>query len=90
MQEKIADNFNEFVEKIVEGIRNVLNTEIGQELTQKLLEMKLAENPYMTEEEWKNTKSEFMTYLFCEFVKENPKAMNELGEHVYNEISKEG
>jgi hypothetical protein len=52
--------------------------------------MKLAENPSMTPEEWKQTKSEFMTFLFYQFVKECPEAMSELGDHVYNELRKEG
>lgn len=85
----IANNFNEFVEKVSEAERKALNTEIGQEMTKKLLEMKLAENPNMTPEEWKQTKSEFMTFIFCQFVKENPQAMNELASHVYDEINRQ-
>ena len=85
----IAKNFNEFVEKVEEAERKALNTEMGQELTEQLLQMKLAENPNMTEEEWKQTKSEFMTFIFYQFVKECPKAMKELAEHTYNELQKE-
>ena len=48
--------------------------------------MKLEQTPDMTAEEWKKTKSEFMTFLFTMFVKETPEAMKELGEHVYNEL----
>lgn len=83
---KIATNFDEFVNKVSEAERKVLNSPIGQEMTQKLLEMKLAENPNMTEAEWKQTKSEFMTYIFCMFVKETPEAMSEMAEHVWNEL----
>ena len=86
---KAAENFNDFVEVVSNAIRKTLNTETGQELTDKLLKMKLAENPQMTVDDWKNTKSDFMTYLFCMFVKENPQAMHELAEHVYNELNKE-
>lgn len=85
----MANNFNEFVTKVEEAERKALNTEIGQELTEQLLQMKLAENPNMTEEEWKQTKSEFMTFIFYQFVKECPEAMKELGTHVYNELQKE-
>lgn len=84
----IASNFNEFVEKIAEIERKALNTPAGQEWTQKLLEMKLEQNPNMTPEEWQQTKSEFMTFIFCMFVKEVPEAMQELGEHVWNELQK--
>ena len=56
----IAENFNDFVDKVSEAERSALNSPAGQELTQKLLEMKLAQNPNMTPEEWAQTKSEFM------------------------------
>ena len=82
----LAANFNEFVEKVSEAERTVLNSPIGQELTTQLLNMKLAQNPNMTVEEWKETKSEFMTFLFAIFMKEPPEAMQELGTHVYNEL----
>lgn len=82
----LANNFNEFVEKVAEAERVVLNTEMGQKITTELLKMKLKENPNMTEDEWKQTKSEFMTYIFMLFVKEHPEAMKELATHTYNEL----
>lgn len=85
----LANNFNDFVDKVTEAERKVLNTPAGQELTQKLLEMKLAQNPSLTPEEWQQTKSEFMTFLFAVFVRETPEAMQELGTHVWNELNKE-
>lgn len=85
----VAENFDGFIEKVSEAIRKALNTEVGQEITEQLLKFKLAENPQLTVEEWKNTKSDFMTYLFCMFVQGNSDAMKELGEHVYNELNKE-
>ena len=85
----IANDFNEFIDKVSQAERKVLNTEAGQALTQELLNMKLADNPNMTPEEWQ-TKSEFMTFIFYQFVKECPEAMSELGDHVYNELRKEG
>ena len=74
----IANNFNDFVEKVTEAE--------GQEITKKILEMKLAQDPNMTPEEWQNTKSQFLTFLFVMIVKENPEAMKELGTHVWNEM----
>lgn len=53
----IANNFDEFVEKVSEAERKALNMPAGQEMTQKLLEMKLAANPNLTPEEWQRTKS---------------------------------
>lgn len=85
----VANNFDEFVEKVSEAERKALNMPAGQEMTQKLLEMKLAANPNLTPEEWQRTKSEFMTFLFAMFVKENPEAMQELGSHVWHELRKQ-
>ena len=82
----LAENFNDFIDKVSEAERTALNSPAGQELTQKLLEMKLAQNPNMTPEEWQNTKSQFLTFLFVMIVKENPEAMKELGTHVWNEM----
>ena len=82
----IANNFNDFVEKVTEAERTALNTPEGQEITKKILEMKLAQDPNMTSEEWQNTKSQFLTFLFVMIVKENPEAMKELGTHVWNEM----
>lgn len=47
----IAKNFEEFTEKVVSAEAVALNSEVGQELTRKLLEMKLDQNPNMTTEE---------------------------------------
>jgi len=49
----------------------------------------LEQNPGLTPEEWQQTKSEFLTYLFAMFVRETPEAMKELGTHVWNELNAE-
>lgn len=82
----IAGNFDEFVEKVTQAERKVLNTPFGQEITEKLLAMKLAENPNMTQEEWQDTKSQFLTFLFAMFAKETPEAMEELAQHCWDEL----
>lgn len=82
----IAGSFDEFVEKITQAERKALNTPFGQEITEKLLAMKLAENPNMTQEEWQDTKSQFLTFLFTMFVKETPEAMAELAQHCWDEL----
>ena len=84
----IANNFNDFVEKVSEAERKVLNSEIGQKITQKYLSECLKENPEMTAEEWKEKKAGLLTYLFCLFCLENAEAKKELAEHTYNEIIK--
>lgn len=83
---KIAENFDQFVERVSDAERTFLNSPDGQALTKQLLEMKLAQNPNMTAEEWAQVKSEFMTFLFAMFVKETPEAMKELGGHVWNAL----
>lgn len=82
----IAGSFDEFVEKITQAERKALNTPFGQEITEKLLAMKLTENPNMTQEEWQDTKSQFLTFLFAMFVKETPEAMAELAQHCWDEL----
>ena len=82
----IAGSFDEFVEKITQAERKALNTPFGQEITEKLLAMKLAENPNMTQEEWQDAKSQFLTFLFAMFVKETPEAMAELAQHCWDEL----
>lgn len=82
----IAGSFDEFVEKVTQAERKALNTPFGQEITEKLLAMKLAENPNMTQEEWQDTKSQFLTFLFAMFVKETPEAMAELSQHCWDEL----
>ena len=89
MKERIANNFNDFIEKISEAERTALNTPAGQELTKELLKMQLAQNPQLSPEEWAQTKSEFMTFIFCMFVKETPVAFRELSDHVWEELRKE-
>ena len=82
----IAGSFDEFVEKITQAEHKVLNTPFGQEITERLLKMKLEENPDMTVEEWQDTKSQFLTFLFAMFVKGTPQAMAELAQHTWDEL----
>lgn len=83
-------DFEGFVNHCSDAIRRTLNnSQAGQELTKRLLEMKLAENPNMTAEEWASTKSEFMTFLFCKMVQDTPDLMHEMAGHVYNELRAE-
>lgn len=86
----MAKNLNEFINTACTAVQNTLNSEVGQELVQKLLDKKLAENPNMTEDEWNKTKQEFMTFMFFTLVKENPEVMSEMAKLTYDELNKEG
>ena len=83
---KIAENFEQFMERVTDAEAATLNSPAGQSLTKELLQMKLAQNPNMTAEEWAQTKSEFMVFLFSALLKEQPELMNELGGHVWNAL----
>lgn len=48
---QIANNYDEFVKKVTDAEMEMLNGDAGQELVQKLLEMKLASNPHLTVKE---------------------------------------
>lgn len=86
---RIANNYDEFMKTVMEAERKTLNSPLGQELTQKLLEMKVASNPKLTPEEWQQTKSEFMTFIFAFFMKEKPELRQEFAGHVWNELRKQ-
>ena len=85
----MAQNLNEFINTACTAVQSTLNSEVGQELVQKLLDKKLAENPNMTEDEWNKTKQEFMTFMFFTLVKENPEIMSEMAKLTYEELNKE-
>lgn len=82
----IANSTKEFYNNVGSGIIDALNTEAGQEITNKLLAEKLKENPSMTTEEWTRTKQELVAFIFCEYMKNTPQAMQELATHTYNEL----
>ena len=83
---RIANNYNEFVEKVVGTLTEKLNTEQGQDVVKGLLSMKLKQNPNLTPEEWQTTKQEFLTFLFALFIKNVPETAGEMSEHVWNEL----
>lgn len=84
----IAKDFNDFTEKVVSAEQVALNSEVCQHLTQKLLQMKLTQNPNMTADEWSKTKQEFMVFIFHEIIKSKPELMQEMGGHLYDKLTK--
>lgn len=85
----IATSLEDFGDKISAAIVTAMNTEKGQEYTRKILQNALAENPNLTEEDWRGIKQKFMMFMFYQFVGNCPEAMNELGEHVWNKLQEE-
>ena len=85
----IAKNFDEFVDKMTSAIQMALNTPTGQELIQDLLQLKLKENPRMSQKEWSKTKAQFMVYVFHWFTKNEPGVMQELAGHVWEALRNE-
>ena len=83
----IAKNFNDFTEKVVSAEQVALNSDVGQQLTKQLLEMKLAQNPNMTADEWNKTKQDFMVFIFHEMLKFNPELIQEFGGHLYDKLN---
>lgn len=87
---KIANNFDEFVNKVLTASTNTLNSENGQQLVEALLKQSLANNPNLTDEEWAKIKQDFLAYMFFTFIKENPELFKEFGEHTYNALREKG
>lgn len=84
----IAKDFNDFTEKVVSAEQAALNSDVGQQLTKQLLQMKLTQNPNMTAEEWSKTKQEFMVFIFHEVLKSKPELIQEMGSHLYDKLNK--
>jgi len=75
------DTFNECAGN---ALVNVMNSPLGQELTDKLLTLKLVENPHMTQEEWTEAKQGLLVYMFAELLKNEPPLMREYAGHMYH------
>ena len=84
----IAENYIGFVGIVSDSIITGLNNPIGQQITEELLRMKLAENPGLSVAEWKRTKAEFVMFLFVELMKEE-ELMSEFAHHVWKELRME-
>lgn len=82
-----ANNFEEFTKKSTKALQNALNTKAGQELTTALLMDALEENPSLTPEEWTKIKQDFMVFIWHTCLVENPDLMEELGDHLWNELT---
>ena len=75
--------FNECAEN---AIQNIMNSPLGLEMTERLLQIKLAENPDITPEEWTEAKRGLALYLFMETLKNEPALMEEYAAHMYRTL----
>lgn len=73
----LANNYNEFVTKIIGTEMDALNSEEGQGYLKTLLDESLKKNPNLTPAEWSKMKQEFILYLFEQVVSKNPSLMKE-------------
>ena len=86
----LANNYNEFVTKIVGTEMKALNSEEGQGYLKTLLDESLKKNPNLTQEEWSKMKQEFILYLFEQVVSKNPSLMKEFMGYVNHKTGKQG
>lgn len=82
----LVKNMTAFNERAENAIQNVMNSPLGLEMTERLLEIKLTENPDMTPEEWTEAKRGLALYLFMETVKNDENLMNEYAAHMYHTL----
>ena len=58
------------LEEIVKAAQIAMNTEAGQELTGKLMEKVLEQNPDTTVKEWEDIKARFLVYMTITMARE--------------------
>ena len=85
----IAEDLSNFVDKVGKTILVGLNNPIGQQITEELLQMKLAENPGLSVAEWERTKEEFVMFLFVELMGADEGLMDEFAYHMWKRLRKE-
>lgn len=85
----IANDLSNFIEKVGKTILVGLNNPIGQQITEELLQMKLAENPGLSVAEWEQTKEEFVMFLFVELMVADEGLMDEFAHHMWKRLRKE-
>lgn len=85
---KFASNYDEFVTKVTEAIRETLNnTVVGHQITQLMLENAISNG--RTPEQWNQDKVDLMIVLLFAAMNEFPELKREMAHHLYNELRKE-
>jgi len=87
MPRRFADNYDDFVDKMLRCIQSALNTEDGQAWIDPLLAEAIRTN--MSPEDWQKQKANLMVFLFCLVMHEIPMLNREMAHHLYNELRKE-
>lgn len=85
----LVKDMTAFNERAGNALLNIMNSSLGREMTERLLQIKLAENPGMTQEEWAEAKRGLALYLFMETLKNEPALMEEYAGHVYHALRRE-
>ena len=85
----IAENYIGFIDIVSDSIITGLNDPIGQQITEELLQMKLAENPGLSVAEWERTKAELVMFLFVELMVTDEGLMDEFAHHMWKRLRKE-
>ena len=84
----IADNYSDFVNRILYACQVTLNeSDIGQELIDNLLADAIRNN--ITQEKWQQKKVALLKFCFFFAVRELPRLEQEMAHHLYHELRKE-
>jgi len=84
----VATSYDQFVDRILSAVQQVLNSPVGQEeLIGPLRQHAIESN--MSEEEWQARKVNIMSVLFFVFLDEVPMLKHEMALHLYRELRKE-
>lgn len=84
----IADNYTDFVNRILDACQMVLNeSDVGQELVDKLLADAIRN--HLTKEEWQEKKVNLLKFCFFFAIHEIPRLEKEMAHHLYRELRKE-
>ena len=83
----IADNYTDFVNRILDACQTVLNeSDIGHELIDNLRADAVRNN--ITPEEWQQKKVDLLKFCFFFAVREIPRLEQEMAHHLYHELKK--
>lgn len=83
----IADNYDDFCSRILDAVRETLNSPVGQDLIEPLRQEAIRTN--MSPEAWQQKKVDIMVTLFFLAVDSLPMLKHEMAHHLYHELRKE-
>jgi hypothetical protein len=83
----IADNYDDFCSRILDAVRETLNSPVGQDLIEPLRQDAI--RTHMFPEAWQQKKVDIMVTMFFLAVDNLPMLKHELANHLYHELRKE-